>query len=116
MSSVEGYLTRELGIRFIDARELANEAKIALGISGYPSQNEHVIVRKQARRIFESLSKSEQEKLKVMNCTLTAIKSLQSRSSHIGSDTDSEAGASHSRRKSGSRRRGWMKRTFTADL
>ncbi len=114
MSPIEGYLTRELEIRFIDARELANEAKIALGITGYPSKDEHSIVRNQARRIFESLPKNEQEKLKQMNCTLTAVKSLHSHSSHVGSDAESESVASHSTRKSGSTR-GWLRRAFSAD-
>ena len=45
MSTVEEFLTRELDIRFIDAREIANEAKIALGITGYPTAAERRMVR-----------------------------------------------------------------------
>ena len=40
MLSVESLLTRELNLRFIDARMLVTEARITLGIEGYPDRDQ----------------------------------------------------------------------------
>ena len=51
--SVESTLTRELDIRFIDARVLTTEAKLNLGIEGYPSLEQTSELIAEATRIFE---------------------------------------------------------------
>ena len=124
-SPMEGHLSRQLDIRFIDARELVNEAKLALGITGYTSKDQEPMVMQHVLSMFESLSTAEQEKMHQMNDTLTTIKSIHSQSSRVmkstGSSsedhtTDHSSIASHCTRKSGSRKGRWFfKRTFSID-
>jgi hypothetical protein len=52
--AVEHYLTRELDIRFIDARTIATEARLNLGLHGYPTKAEEQEIREEAHRIFQS--------------------------------------------------------------
>ena len=50
--SVESHLTRQLNIRFIDARELCTEAKLSLGIEGYHCEDQEELLIEMAVRIF----------------------------------------------------------------
>jgi hypothetical protein len=50
--SVESYLTRELDIRFIDARSIVNEAKVGLGIVGYPLKEQDKLLKQEAIKIY----------------------------------------------------------------
>jgi phosphoribosylformylglycinamidine (FGAM) synthase-like amidotransferase family enzyme len=118
---MEGHLSRQLDIRFIDARELVNEAKLALGITGYASKDQEPLVMQHALHMFENLPKTEQEKMHQMNGTLMTIKSIHSQNSsisgmmmHGAEDTTDCSVASHCTRKSGSRK-GWLRRTFSID-
>lgn len=52
MSPIESILTRRLGITFIDARTVATEAKLNLGIHGYPTPEEKALLVDEAERIF----------------------------------------------------------------
>eukprot|EP00339_Tiarina_fusa_P027815 CAMPEP_0117061620 /NCGR_PEP_ID=MMETSP0472-20121206/42898_1 /TAXON_ID=693140 ORGANISM="Tiarina fusus, Strain LIS" /NCGR_SAMPLE_ID=MMETSP0472 /ASSEMBLY_ACC=CAM_ASM_000603 /LENGTH=145 /DNA_ID=CAMNT_0004780367 /DNA_START=125 /DNA_END=560 /DNA_ORIENTATION=+ len=52
--TVEHSITRELNIRFIDARSIATQARINLGYYGYPNKDEEQIIREEACRIFQS--------------------------------------------------------------
>jgi hypothetical protein len=52
--SVESYLTRELGIRFIDARKLATEARVALSSHGYLNKLQEGSVIDEAMRAFNN--------------------------------------------------------------
>ena len=52
--TVESIITRRLGITFIDARSISTEAKLSLGISGYPSQCQIEDLVEEAVRIFET--------------------------------------------------------------
>jgi ubiquinone biosynthesis protein UbiJ len=54
--SIEGFLTRELDIRFIDARSVVNEAKINTGITGYLTEEQALKVQKEAIEIFKGQS------------------------------------------------------------
>ena len=76
--SVEAFLTRELSIRFIDARELANEARVNLGLQGYPNKDQQRKIKSQAIKIFSSLSEEEKLAMHQMNETLDSIKSVNS--------------------------------------
>lgn len=115
-SSIEGYLTRQHDIRFIDAREIANEAKISLGISGYPTKEECVLVRLQASRIFARRPESEKAAMQRMNSDLVAAKSfhsVHSASSIAESLDDSESSSPIDPKRS--TKRGWLQRTFSSD-
>lgn len=113
--SVECYLTRELSIRFIDARELANEAKITLGITGYPTKGEQRLVCTQAMRVFNNRPDTEKLALRRLNSDLTeAIKSSRSASAKSlefseTSETSSLFGMKERKNKS------WFRRSLSSD-
>lgn len=100
MASVESYLTRELDLRFIDARNLATEARRNLGIVGYPSRSQARQVRQEALHIYHSKTLSERRSLQQMNLALVNIKG-DTQSTAGCSETDSSDGdSSHLRRRS----------------
>ena len=74
--SVESTLTRELNIRFIDARAIATEAKLNLGIDGYVSDHHmQLAVVNEATRIFqEEKSQSDRIAMQVINQRLNYAK------------------------------------------
>ena len=74
MTSIESMLTRQLDLRFIDARTLANEARIALGIEGYPSRDEIHRIVGEAVDIFQHKSLDEQQSMQRLHWNLEAIK------------------------------------------
>jgi hypothetical protein len=79
--SVEAYLTRELDIRFIDARSMVNEAKISLGIQGYPTLKENMQVQREAIKIFEEHSVSAKRRMRRRKVDLERVKSAGGSSS-----------------------------------
>ena len=102
--SIESMLTRELEIRFIDARSIATEAKLNLGIDGYPSEDQLRTIQEEAIRIFAQ-EKTERERMgmRILNTRLNSIKSSSSSSSSSGSDSEEETASSvggRSRRRS----------------
>ena len=72
--SVESFLTRKLDIRFIDARSIVNEAKVGLGIHGYPTKDQEVSIRKEACRIFCERSEANKDTMRRLSASLEAIK------------------------------------------
>ena len=74
MPSVESLLTRELNLRFIDARTIAAEARVALEIDGYPNTDRANEIRVEAIRIFQNKAELEKEAMRRMNCELDAVK------------------------------------------
>lgn len=74
MTSIESILTRELDLRFIDARNIATEARIALGIEGYPSKDHINLIRDEAVRIFQRKSLDERRNMQRMNSDFEAMK------------------------------------------
>lgn len=92
MSSVEAFLTRELEIRFIDARELTNEARISLGLNGYPSRDEKRRIRAKALSLFESRPEEDRATMKRLSEALAAIKadSMSLTSEFDGGDSSEE--------------------------
>jgi hypothetical protein len=52
--TVESLLTRELEIRFIDARAIVTEAKLKLGIDGYHREDQEELLVGEAMAIFNS--------------------------------------------------------------
>ena len=84
--SVESIITRELDIRFIDARAIATEAKLNLGIDGYVSnQDQRDAVVNEAMKIFQQRPQSQKATMKVLNSRLNAIKNSSDHSSVCGS-------------------------------
>lgn len=51
--TVESVLTRQLGITFIDARSISTQAKLNLGIHGYPTPEQKSALINEASRIFD---------------------------------------------------------------
>lgn len=74
MPYVESLLVRELDLRFIDARDIAAEARIALAIEGYPTKDQASMILDEAIRIFQSKPDKEQNHMRRMNLELEAIK------------------------------------------
>ena len=97
-------LTRELEIRFIDARSIATEAKLNLGIDGYPSEDQLHMIQEEAIRIFAQ-EKTERERMnmRILNTRLNSIKSSSSSSSSCGSDSEEETASSIGGRRSSRR-------------
>ena len=97
--SIESTLTRELEIRFIDARAIATEAKLNLGIEGYvSSQDQQVAIQEEALRIFTQ-DKSERERMG-MRILSSRLNSIKSSSSHGTSSDDEDKASSVGRRSS----------------
>jgi hypothetical protein len=73
--NLEAILTRDLGVRFIDARAMATEAKLNLGIEGYVSPDDYDIVLKEASRIYNhGRTVEEQNQMKILKATLDNVK------------------------------------------
>jgi len=89
--TVESFLTRELDIRFIDARRIAAEARVSLGIHGYPSKDELRALRREAMRLFEERPENVKMALRELNNELEELKSCGSNHSR---DSDSECSVS----------------------
>ena len=76
MMTIETILTRELNIRFIDARELGCQAKLNLGIVGYAAdqQTKSMLVQ-EAIRIFQlERSASAKDVMRKLNNDLETLK------------------------------------------
>jgi hypothetical protein len=72
--TVESILTRELDICFIDARHMVTEAKIILGIHGYPSKDQERELREEAIKIFGQRPQETQNTMRRLSADLEAIK------------------------------------------
>lgn len=91
--SIEGALTRDLDIRFIDARMLALEAKVNLGVEGYhsPEQQEQII--EEALKIFAGRPDEVRKTMLERNTNLEAAKKRERSNSE---DTDLSEHSTHS--------------------
>jgi hypothetical protein len=100
--SIESLLTRELDIRFIDARFIVTEAKLNLGMQGYTHPGQRQDLHREALRIFEeerpsrvwsSLWRMNQtlEHAKSSNCTRRSSLGASYSSSSGGYDVDSSS-------------------------
>eukprot|EP00339_Tiarina_fusa_P028525 CAMPEP_0117047066 /NCGR_PEP_ID=MMETSP0472-20121206/32534_1 /TAXON_ID=693140 ORGANISM="Tiarina fusus, Strain LIS" /NCGR_SAMPLE_ID=MMETSP0472 /ASSEMBLY_ACC=CAM_ASM_000603 /LENGTH=129 /DNA_ID=CAMNT_0004759639 /DNA_START=110 /DNA_END=499 /DNA_ORIENTATION=+ len=115
--TVEHYLTRELDIRFIDARSIATEARINLGNYGYPTEEEERLIREEACRIFRSSRSAEARRvMRQLSTSLEAVKIDQQRGggdSTSSSDDSIETGSTSSRSSSSTTRLSTSKRRQT---
>lgn len=71
--TIESFLTRELDIRFIDARNIATQAKLNLGIQGYPSKDQAVELRRESMSIFEEKSQTDKASMRCLSKEMEAI-------------------------------------------
>ena len=76
MPIVESSVSRELEIRFLDAKAIVTDAKLNLGIAGYPSERQALHIQREAVRIFAN-EKSETERLhmRLLHHKLNRVKS-----------------------------------------
>jgi hypothetical protein len=72
--TVEAVLTRELEIRFIDARALCNEAKLGLGVVGYPGPEEEVLLVEEAKKIFRARPEETKCAMMTLKSSLDGVK------------------------------------------
>ena len=72
---VEAYLTRQLNIRFIDARTLCTEAKVSLGVEGYPTDDQEVMLIQEAIQIFARRPNETKTTMRRLKSNLDAITS-----------------------------------------
>ena len=76
MSIVESSVSRELEIRFIDAKAIVTDAKLNLGIEGYPSERQARYLQTEAIRIFvEEKSETERLHMRLLHDKLNQVKS-----------------------------------------
>jgi hypothetical protein len=101
--TVESFLTRELTLRFIDARNIATEAKLNLEILHYPTKDQEQAIREEACRIFASRPKEQRQAMQRMSADLleavripnASLSTSLRHNSDIGSvDCSEEAGPS----------------------
>jgi hypothetical protein len=76
--SIESTLTRELGIRFIDARGLVTEAKAKRGMTGYTCKEHETMVMEEAIQLFEMKPPEVQESMRRLQRTLECISTTES--------------------------------------
>ena len=88
--SVESTLVKALDIRFIDARLIATEAKLNMGIDGYPKEDQVQDIIKESMRIYELRPTEDRIAMKTLHNKLNRIKSMSSHSSN--SDDGSSSG------------------------
>jgi hypothetical protein len=78
MTIAEAQITRELGIRFIDARSLTVEARLQEGIVGYPTEEQKAKLIQTAIKLFNKKSEAMQNAMKTLNDDLESLKSTHS--------------------------------------
>ena len=89
MPFIASRLSRELDVSFIDARNIAAEARVVLAIEGYPTADQVSMIVDEARRIFQNMPMDEQKRLRMKNLELETIKSSSSSLSSLESKMES---------------------------
>jgi hypothetical protein len=87
--TVESFLTRVLDIRFIDARSIVSEARISLGIQGYPSKEQEQELTTQALKIFQDRPDDAKAAMQRLKANLDAVKMPSGSMSSRNHDMDS---------------------------
>jgi hypothetical protein len=83
--TVEAVLTRELQIRFIDARALCNEAKLGLGVVGYPSAEQEVVLVEEAKMIFRARPEETQRAMITLKSNFDDVRKIPKKGSTMSS-------------------------------
>ena len=79
---IETILTRQLNIRFIDAKALCNEAKINLGIEGYHRDDQEEALLQEAINVFSERPDEARGVMRRLKSDLDAAKIPKGNSSH----------------------------------
>lgn len=82
--TAEAELTRSLGIRFIDARLLVSEAKLAEGIVGYATKDQIPLIVERAADLFDAKSDEEKAQMRQMHDDLESVKTSRHSSASRG--------------------------------
>jgi hypothetical protein len=89
--SVESYLTRELDIRFIDARNIVTQAKVSLGIQGYHSKDQLKELTLESMQLFAIRPEAQKTSMRRMSSDLESVKipvgSLSSKAYNLEEDS-----------------------------
>lgn len=104
---VEANLTRQLNIRFIDARTLCTEAKVSLGVEGHPADDQEVMLIQEATQIFARRPNEAKTAMRRLKSDLDAVtrNPLEGSASSDSEDTSlSNGGLSQSNRRSTNRK------------
>ena len=88
---IEAALTRELEIRFIDARNLVSEAKMKLGIIGYTCDTQEAELLQVATQLFHEQTDDKKSAMRRMKMSLDAVKTQRQSSISETSKTDSDS-------------------------
>ena len=76
--TIEATLTREVGITFIDARKFVTQAKLEMGIKGYPNKDQQDELIEIAKKAFHSQPEEAQKAMQVKRAGLESAKVLTS--------------------------------------
>ena len=105
--TIEAILTRKLNIRFIDARAFVTEAKLNLGVEGYPASSQEELLIAEAINIFENRPEDVRKVMHILKSDLDAIKipigSLSSIKSDASCSSEDESVSSSSSSRRGLR-------------
>jgi hypothetical protein len=88
---VEAYLTRQLSIRFIDARTLCTEARVSLGVEGYPTDDQEVMLIQEAIKIFARRPNETKTAMRSLKSNLDAVTSPAGSTSSFNSCESSDS-------------------------
>jgi hypothetical protein len=102
--TIEGALTHDLDIRFIDARMLALEAKVNLGVEGYHGAEQHEQILEEALKIFAGRPDEVRNTMLERNANFEAAKKRERGNSDAdlsehSTHSSTSSVKSHSRRK-----------------
>eukprot|EP00934_Nitzschia_sp_Nitz4_P008940 Nitzschia sp. Nitz4//scaffold130_size63480//31325//31717//NITZ4_006249-RA/size63480-processed-gene-0.17-mRNA-1//1//CDS//3329535189//8930//frame0 len=75
--TIESTLSRELDIRFIDAKRLVNEAKVSLNMCGYVEKEHWHMIQAEASRLFSQQTVSDQSFMHKAHWELESIKATE---------------------------------------
>ena len=98
--SVESIITRELDIRFIDARHMVAEAKMKMGIQGYPTEQQKAALKNEVIKIFRQCPLQEQVAMVRMSTELESLKQGIASSAFDGSSSEGNSGFEESTKNS----------------
>ena len=90
--TIESFLTRQLEIRFIDARSLVTNAKLNLDLVGYLQDDDrstrNAVIAESIRLFHEEKTSQERRAMKSLHTKLTTVKRNSSSLSSCGSDDE----------------------------
>ena len=70
--TIETMLSNKLGITYIDARSICVEAKLSLGVTGYPTQEQKELLLEEGVRLYEERPLRVREAMKSNRQSLDA--------------------------------------------